>query len=273
MLHAETTLPQAGHSAGESRRKVLARVDGLPITLADEAETVRAVMRDARAGVPFALHTLNLDHLAKCRRDARFREAYLKARHITADGWPVVWLARRQGAEIERTTGADLLLPLMEMAAVMDMPVAFIGSTPDVLRRAHEEMLRRMPGLRVVLRLAPSHQFTPDGAEATAILRQIGESGARLCVLALGAPKQELFAARAVEQGVPCGFLCFGAALDFIAGAQRRAPRWMQRTGTEWLWRVMTNPGRLAARYAEDARLFARLAWRELTGHHGAARR
>ncbi len=262
MFHAETHI--ASSNAPRTTPAPLARVDGLPITLADEARAVRAIIADARAARSFAVHTLNLDHLHKCRRDARFRAAYLKARHITADGWPVVWLARRHGATVRRVTGADLLWPLMEMAAVMDVPVAFLGSTPRTLARAEQKLRHHLPGLRVMLRLSPPHGFDPTGELARAMLARLDESGARLCVLALGAPKQELLAARGVAAGVRCGFLCFGAALDFIAGTQRRAPVWMRRAGVEWLWRMITNPRRLARRYAGNGVLFARLAAREL---------
>jgi N-acetylglucosaminyldiphosphoundecaprenol N-acetyl-beta-D-mannosaminyltransferase len=91
--------------------------------------------------------------------------------------------------------------------------------------------------------------FDPDGEEADKIIAKIGMSGARLVYLALGAPKQERFAARAqlVLPGV--GFLSIGAGLNFISGAQVWAPEWVRAIATEWIWRLAMNPRRLAARY------------------------
>ena len=81
-----------------------------------------------------------------------------------------------------------------------------------------------------------------------------------MCFVALGAPKQEIFAARAVARGVQVGFVCIGAALDFLVGAQVRAPAIMQTFGLEWLWRLASDPGRLAKRYALCAIVLAEIA-------------
>ena len=91
--------------------------------------------------------------------------------------------------------------------------------------------------------------FDPGGEAAGAAIRAIGESGARVIFLALGAPKQERFAARAQTELPGVGFLSIGAGLDFVSGAQTRAPAWVRAIAAEWLWRMALSPGRLAARY------------------------
>ena len=88
---------------------------------------------------------------------------------------------------------------------------------------------------------------------------RIRASGARLCLVALGAPKQELLADALAAHCPSVGFLCIGAALGFIAGHPRRAPLWMRRSGLEWLWRLAAEPHRLAARYAACAYAFVLL--------------
>ncbi len=245
----------------------IARVDGQAITLATMDEALAAIATDAAAGESFAVFTLNLDHLVKRRQNPAFRAAYARARHVTADGWPVVWLARRRGARVLRTTGADMIDPLCQIAAVLGLPVAFVGSAPEVINAATARLRESAPGLRVVKRVSPAFGFDPNGPAAAAIIEDIRASGARLCFVALGAPRQELFADRAVAAGVPCGFICIGAAVDFIAGAQRRAPEWMRRAGLEWAFRLLTNPRRLAGRYARSAAVFARLAWEQARGN------
>jgi exopolysaccharide biosynthesis WecB/TagA/CpsF family protein len=104
--------------------------------------------------------------------------------------------------------------------------------------------------------------FDPRSAEAAANIAAIGASGARLCLVALGAPKQEIFAARAHMALPSIGFVSIGAGLDFIAGAQTRAPTWVQALALEWAWRMLNSPRRLAARYAACFQVFPRLLFR-----------
>jgi N-acetylglucosaminyldiphosphoundecaprenol N-acetyl-beta-D-mannosaminyltransferase len=92
--------------------------------------------------------------------------------------------------------------------------------------------------------------FDPAGPAADAAIDAIGQSGARLVFLALGAPKQEIFAARAFGRLPGAGFVSIGAGLDFISGAQRRAPKLVRLLAAEWLWRMALSPRRLAGRYA-----------------------
>jgi exopolysaccharide biosynthesis WecB/TagA/CpsF family protein len=146
-------------------------------------------------------------------------------------------------------------------AARGGLPVYLFGTTAGVLEAASRELDRRCgDGLSIAGAQSPAPGFDPEGAEAEAAIEEIAASGARLCFVALGAPKQELFAARAKAKGVKCGFVCIGAALDFLAGRQRRAPRAMQKLNLEWLWRLATNPRRLAWRYAQCALVLADIA-------------
>lgn len=238
----------------------LAFVDGWGVNLANLSAAVTAIADAAERGEAAATFTLNLDHLVKLRTNAAFRRAYRAARFVTADGAPVVHLARSQCAGIERTTGADLVLPLAEEAARRGLPVYLFGSSAEVLGIAGQRLAANTSDrLSIAGSEAPAMGFDPEGATADAAIDRIARSGARICFLALGAPKQELMAARAVARGVPVVFVCIGAALDFIAGAQVRAPGLLQRHGLEWLWRLATNPRRLAARYAQCAVLYARL--------------
>ena len=239
---------------------VLATVDGWPINIATIDQAVVEIVQAAKRKENFAAFTLNLDHLVKLRADGRFRDAYEKARFVTADGAPIARLASQQGSRIERTTGADLLVPLTEACARETVPIYLFGTTDDVLARTGLELAQRTDfKLNIAGTASPERDFDPEGAAADAALEQIKASGARLCFIALGAPKQEIFAARAVEQGVDVGFVCIGAALDFIAGAQARAPEVMRKNGLEWLWRLGTNPVRLGGRYARCALVLAEL--------------
>lgn len=254
-----------------SHRRSLAVVDGWAINLSRLDEAVSAIADAAQAGEPASVVTLNLDHLVKLRTSEAFRRAYRAARFVTADGAPIVQLARAQGGDgIERTTGADLVLPLAEEAARRNLAVYLFGSSAEVLGKAGARLVANTDGrLSIAGSEAPAMGFDPASDAADAALDRIVASGARICFLALGAPKQELLAARAVERGLPVVFVSIGAALDFLAGAQVRAPGIMQRHGLEWLWRLATNPRRLATRYAQCAVLYARLAVTQQAGRLG----
>lgn len=97
--------------------------------------------------------------------------------------------------------------------------------------------------------IAPPFGFDPQGADAVSHLETIRQSGAQLCFLALGAPKQEQLAIEGRERAPGCGFVSIGAGLDFIAGSQTRAPKWVRALALEWVWRMLSNPKRLAGRY------------------------
>src|ERR1700722_12309323 len=108
-------------------------IDGQAINIATQTELIDKIVDRAKSRRGFTLFTMNLDHLVKRRADAAFRSAYKRATFVTADGAPIVALARRAHARLERTTGADLVLPLCAAAARQGFPVYFYGSTRESL--------------------------------------------------------------------------------------------------------------------------------------------
>ena len=237
----------------------LAVVDGCPVHLANARDALRQLTEATAEGRGFAFCPLNLDLLVKMRTDVAFRDAMLRARFIIADGWPIAMLGRRQHPAIERTTGADLILPLAEQAVARRLPIYLFGTSPAVLASVSETLKARIPGILLAGCESPLQGFDPASPAADEAIDRMMASGARLCFLALGAPKQEILATRALDRGARIGFVCVGAGLDFIAGAQRRAPGFMRNNRMEWLWRLATSPRRLGARYAACAVHLARI--------------
>lgn len=223
------------------------RIDvNIPTPAALETEISRRLA--AREG--FALATINLDHLVKLRASPDFARAYAAQDLVIADGWPIVALSRIAGRPVDLMPGSDMVVPLSRWAARSGARVALVGSTDETLKVARAALIARVPGLDIVYTLAPPMGFDPGGAEADAILSDLSAHDIALCLVALGAPKQELFAAHGRDVAPAIGFASIGAGLDFLSGRQVRAPRLMRRLGLEWLWRALSSPRRLIPRYA-----------------------
>lgn len=207
----------------------------------------------------FCLATLNLDHVVKLQQDAAFRAAYLAHSHVTADGNPLVWLSKIARRPVSLLAGADLIAPIAGLAATTNIKVALLGSTEETLRAAAKALEAHHQGLAVVKCIAPPMGFDPTSELADAYISELEAADIGLCFLALGAPKQEIFAAHAVSKVDSIGFVSIGAGLDFIAGTQKRAPKFIRFIAAEWLWRLLTNPKRLFVRYAQCFGVLPRL--------------
>jgi exopolysaccharide biosynthesis WecB/TagA/CpsF family protein len=223
------------------------------------SQTLSEIVRTVKEGQGFSVFTLNLDHCAKLRADPRFRAAYRHARFVTADGFPIVLLGRFSGASVQRTTGADLVEPLCGEAAREGLPIFLMGPNQRVIQQARAHLTRRYDGLRVAGSYAPGPNFDSESIDADLAIEEIRQSGARICFLAVGAPRQEIFAARCLGHLPGVALVCVGATLDFIAGTQARAPQFFRNNGLEWLWRLSSNPRRLGMRYLRCAAAVPRL--------------
>ena len=168
---------------------------------------------------------------------------------IAADGFPIVLDCRLQGKRVSRVAGSDLIAPISAEAASSGKSIYLFGSSLQVLINASRFLHERNAGLTIAGVFAPPQGFNPISEDARRCIETIGDSGADLCFVALGAPKQELFADHGKSLRPNISFVCIGAGLDFIAGVQVRAPHWMQRWGLEWLWRAASDPQRLLYRY------------------------
>ena len=215
-------------------------------TMQQLLDLVRSRLSDVRG---FAVATINLDHLHKLSKDDSFLRAYQKCDIVTADGAPIAIVGKCLGYGIERVSGADLIRPMARLASELNVPIAILGASEDSCERAAASLKVENPGLCVAYRASPTIDLEKGTADAVSFLERVRDSGARVCFLAFGAPKQEIIAALGREVCPHIGFFCIGAAIDFLSGKQSRAPRIIQAVAMEWLWRLVHNPRRLAIRY------------------------
>ncbi len=223
----------------------------IEVNIATQAALFHEVTQRLTAGEGFALATLNLDHLTKLPVDPVFADAYKAHDLVVADGRPIVWLSHLAHQPLELMPGSDMIVPLCELAARSNVPIALIGSSDEALEGAAKALCAKVADLRVAFTHAPPYGFDPSGDVADAILAELADSGAGLCFIALGAPKQEVFAARGRKIAPNVGFASIGAGLDFLSGHQVRAPRLMRMLALEWLWRAAQSPRRMVPRYAK----------------------
>jgi len=239
-------------------RVVLADVAFHPYT---EGDLVAAVLAELDAGRGGTIVTPNVDILRLARRDPEARGHVETASYVVADGAPLVWASRLAGVALpERVPGSNLIWSLSAALAARTGSVYLLGGPPGVAARAGEVLARRYPGLVVAGTASPSYGFADDPAELAAVSAAVVAARPDLVYVGLGFPKQERLIARLVPELPRCWFVGCGAAIGFVAGTQRRAPAWMQRTGLEWLHRLAAEPSRLVRRYlVHDLPFAARL--------------
>lgn len=238
----------------------------ITVNMTSLSQVQDAVLDRLSTGRGFALATLNLDHLAKLAESPAFRAAYAAQDLITADGNPIVWMGDLARQSLDLLPGSDLILPLTRLAVQAGVAVGLLGSTDESLALAAQALLQAVPGVRIVAQIAPPMGFDPNSADADAMLDQLDAANVRLCYLALGAPKQEILAARGRLRTPKIGFASIGAGLDFLSGQQVRAPYWVRRLALEWLWRMQSDPRRLMGRYWRAALVLPghmRASWKQ----------
>jgi N-acetylglucosaminyldiphosphoundecaprenol N-acetyl-beta-D-mannosaminyltransferase len=213
-------------------------------------EAVDAVDELVARGQGGMVFTPNVDHVVLAEEDARFRSAYEAADLSLVDGVPVLWASRILGRPLpEKVSGADLVRPLVARAAQRQWRVYFLGARDGVGARAREILERDYPGLHVVGATAPDIDLDMGVGDQTKALAPVQAARPHLLFLALGAPKQEVWAHHIRDLVRPAVILGVGASLDFIAGVVKRAPPWVSVTGFEWLYRLAREPRRLWRRY------------------------
>jgi N-acetylglucosaminyldiphosphoundecaprenol N-acetyl-beta-D-mannosaminyltransferase len=187
------------------------------------------------------------------RESPDLNEVNARAAFIVADGAPLVWAARRRAITLpERVAGSDLIFELCAMAARRAYRLFFVGGAPGVADLAASRLTERFPNLQVVGTASPSFRDFSI-AEHEKLKVQMAAARPHILIVAATMPLGERWLANHfADLGVALG-VNLGASIDFAAGRIHRAPRWMQKAGLEWAFRLMLEPRRLFSRYARNA--------------------
>jgi N-acetylglucosaminyldiphosphoundecaprenol N-acetyl-beta-D-mannosaminyltransferase len=204
--------------------------------------------------------------LVTAQRDREIRSALNRAGLASEDGMPLVWWCRRAGfAQASRVCGSDLLEAMCALAVERGHRHYFYGGSPHVVEQLAARLAQRHPGLAVAgYRSPPFRPLTEE--EDAADVAEINVARPDFVWVGLGLPKQEKWMAAHVGKINATALIGVGAAFDFHAGTKPRAPRWMQQSGLEWLFRLASEPRRLAGRYLIDNTIFIGCALRQLAG-------
>ncbi len=196
---------------------------------------------------PLPLHqicTVNPEFIVDARRDPHFAAVLRRADLCVPDGVGVLWAARRQGVHLrERVTGSDGIYRIAERGAGEGWRLFLLGAAPGVAEQAASALRRKSPNLQIV----GTHSGSPRDVDWPAIKQALAQSRPAFLFVAFGHPRQDLWIDQHREELTALGVraaMGVGGAFDFVAGVQRRAPRWVQRLGLEWLYRLVREPRR-----------------------------
>ena len=239
---------------------------GLSLARITSDELIDLVDRMIERREPSFFITANLHYAMLSSREPRLADVNQRAKLIVADGMPLVWYSRLLGRRLpERVTGADNVYRLARRAAERGHRVFLLGGLSEVAQAAGRRLTELYPGLNLVGIESPMiDSLSPK--EHTDLIDRIRRAEPDLLFVALGQPKGELWLAENIDSlGVPA-CVQIGASLDFVAGRVRRAPRWIQRIGAEWFYRITREPRRMLPRYAADAMFMIRAMWQDAFG-------
>lgn len=237
---------------------------GLDIDAMSEPQVVDRVVAAAAERRGGRVITPNLEHLRQYHEHPELRRHFAAADLVVADGMPLIWAAQLAGTPLpERVAGSNLIWSVSRAGGRRGLRVFLLGGNPGAAEEARDRLLAAAPGLEVVGTHCPPVGFEHDAAKLAAIEREVARADPQLVFVGLPFPKAEQLSERLQARFGRVAFVGVGVSLSFVAGDVARAPGWMQASGTEWLWRLVQEPRRLARRYLVDGLPFAvrLLAW------------
>jgi N-acetylglucosaminyldiphosphoundecaprenol N-acetyl-beta-D-mannosaminyltransferase len=243
-----------------------ANILGVGFSAFDLDTAVQVILRALERQTKGYVCVSGVHGVSEAQKDPAFRQILNQALLNTPDGVPTVWLGRRQGFHnMGRVYGPDLMLRICEASSKQGFTHFLYGGAPGVAQDLRRNLEQRFPGLKIVGTFTPPFRpLNPD--EQAELIRTVGNLRPDAVWVGLSTPKQEKFMAEIWQKLDTTLLFGVGAAFDFHAGRVRQAPRWMQRNGLEWFFRLCSEPRRLWRRYLKNNPLFIWRAFLQLTG-------
>jgi len=240
---------------------------GVNVAVSSDEKVVQRCLAWAQARESRTLCFSTVHMIMEAVDDPEFLRRLNSIDVVNPDGMPLVWALGALGAKsAQRVYGPDTTVMMLDAAEKAGIPVGFYGGSQAVLDALVAAVRSKHPQLNIAFKESPPFRaLTPE--EDAAVIDRITSSGTRLLFIGLGCPKQENWVVEHAGK-VPAVMLAVGAAFDFLAGTKPQAPRWMMRWGLEWLFRLITEPRRLAKRYIRNNPRFVFRFLRQLMAGH-----
>jgi len=258
-LTADAKLPQTspGSDLAQERHRLWS-IDIDAVTMSQAVQRICGWISRGERTCRFVV-TPNVDHIVQLYRHPALIPVYRQASMTLADGWPLVSMSHVYGQPLpQRVPGSDLLPAICDHFQSEEKPIKLylLGGKPGIPQRAAHAIQSRWPLAEVVGTSSPPLGFEEDAEFNRDLCAEINRVQPDILVVGLGFPKQESWIVRHRDELRLPVALAVGGTIDFLAGEQTRAPKWIQSIRMEWLHRLATNPRRLAKRYALDAIYF-----------------
>jgi N-acetylglucosaminyldiphosphoundecaprenol N-acetyl-beta-D-mannosaminyltransferase len=235
---------------------------GIPVHDVTTEETLALIDQFVHEQTPHQICTVNTEFIMAAQQDGEFRRILNRSALNLPDSVGVVWAARRLGHPLrERVAGSDLVDLIADRAQAAGWRIFLLGAAEGVAEQAALILRARYPRIHI----AGTYAGSPQPEEEAGITARIRASKADLLFVAYGAPRQDKWIDRNLERTGAAVAIGIGGSLDFIAGTQKRAPRWLQRLGVEWLYRLIREPWRWRRQLA-----LPRFVWQVLSAKREA---
>jgi N-acetylglucosaminyldiphosphoundecaprenol N-acetyl-beta-D-mannosaminyltransferase len=226
----------------------MVRPFGLSLSTDSARDIVSASMRHPPVDDVALVVTPNIDHIATIRRSPALARAYRKARCIVCDGWPVQLYARLCGLDVARVTGCEITSELMRLAPY-PIPQRLFFVVDSIATERAVTFWGERNGVDTNVTVPPLG-FEQDAEYCSWLAKSIRAHSTTMLIMAVGAPRSEVFVDAYRALLPPCWAFCVGQAVKIELGLVRRASSTWRSVGLEWLWRVFQEPSRLTKRYA-----------------------
>jgi N-acetylglucosaminyldiphosphoundecaprenol N-acetyl-beta-D-mannosaminyltransferase len=228
------------------------QVLGVPVSVLTLDDAVSTIDRWITKGEHNYVCTLDVHALMECQSAPEIQTIYRSAAMVTPDGMPLVWLLHRSGyPAADRVCGPDLMPAMFRHSQRRGYGHFLYGSSDEILSLLHGKLSRDFPGARIVGRYSPPYRALTEEEERE-VDRLVNAADPDIVWVGLGAPKQDRWMAAHRRELKASVLIGVGAAFDMLAGTVARAPRFLQRTGCEWMFRIAQEPRRLSPRYLKS---------------------
>ncbi len=255
-------------AAPESAGDTLVRCDvlGVGISAVNIPLAVRTIDRWIARGSKHYVCITGVHGVMESQRDPELKRIHNAAGMVTPDGMPMVWMNRLRGnSHVTRVYGPDLMLEVCAQSVKKGHKHFFYGGAEGVADLLKQKMTEKFPGMQVVGTYCPPFRPLTD-EESRTLVQLINDSGADIVWVGLSTPKQERWMSKHLGKLNAPVMVGVGAAFDFHAGLKKQAPRFIQKSGFEWLFRMVTEPKRLWKRYMVNNPLFIANLFLSATG-------